>query len=115
MIYEKLLRGKLQTNLGYLYENAVAQILQAKGDSLFYYTFQTETSNHIYEVDFLLARQHKICPIEVKSSHYLKHASLDRFRARFEKHISDAVVVCTNDYNKQDGVKYIPIYMAQFL
>ena len=115
VIYEKLLRGKLQTNLGYLYENAVAQILQAKGDSLFYYTFQTETSNHIYEVDFLLARQHKICPIEVKSSHYLKHASLDRFRAKFGKHISDAVVVCTNDYNKQDGVKYIPIYMAQFL
>jgi len=28
--------------LGYLYENAVAQILSAKGNSLFYHTFSTQ-------------------------------------------------------------------------
>ncbi len=52
VIYEKLLNDKLSANLGYLYENAVAQILAANGNQLFYYTFQNETSRHNYEVDF---------------------------------------------------------------
>lgn len=115
IIYQKLLHGKLQANLGYLYENAMAQILRAKGDLLFYYTFKSATSNHINEIDFLIARQHKICPIEVKSSHYLQHASLDKFRIKYKRHIMDSFVVCTSDYKIQDGIKYIPIYMAQFL
>ncbi|MBQ6502969.1 MAG: hypothetical protein IJI57_03535 [Flexilinea sp.] len=38
-IYEKLLNDKLSANLGYLYENIVAQILTANGDELFYHTF----------------------------------------------------------------------------
>ena len=40
-IYEKLLNDKLSTNLGYLYENAVAQILTANGHDLFYYTLKS--------------------------------------------------------------------------
>ena len=35
IIYEKLLSDKLSVNLGYLYENVVAQILKANGNSLF--------------------------------------------------------------------------------
>ena len=74
-IYEKLLNDKLNTDLGYLYENMVAQMLKTAGNELFYYTFQKETSNHNYEIDFLLARKNKICPLEVKSSGYKTHAS----------------------------------------
>ncbi len=44
-IYEKLLSGKLGTDLGYLYENMVVQILKTSGNELFYYTFPKETSN----------------------------------------------------------------------
>ena len=36
-IYNKLLSDKLDANLGYVYENVVAQMLIAKGDNLFYY------------------------------------------------------------------------------
>lgn len=39
IIYEKLLNDKLGTNLGYLYENVVAQLLTCNGNELFYYTF----------------------------------------------------------------------------
>ena len=68
IIYKKLLSDKLQANLGYVYENVVAQLLKSQGFDLFYYTFASETSNHLYEVDFLISEKNKISPIEVKSS-----------------------------------------------
>lgn len=79
IIYNKLLSDKLDTNLGYLYENVVAQMLTAKGNNLFYYTMESETSNHLYEIDFLTSVGNKICPIEVKSGNYRTHKSLDVF------------------------------------
>ena len=83
IIYEKLLNDTLNTNLGYLYENIVAQILTCNGNELFYYTFFNETSRHNYEIDFLLASRNKICPIEVKSSGYKTHKSLDEFCKKY--------------------------------
>ena len=62
IIYEKLLNDKLGANLGYLYENVVAQILAAKGNELFYYTFANRVSRHNYEIDFLLARKIRFVP-----------------------------------------------------
>lgn len=79
IIYQKLLGDDLSANLGYVYENLVAQMLRAAGNELYYYTFPTEKGNHSYEIDFLLSRGNKLCPIEVKSSGYNTHASLDAF------------------------------------
>lgn len=79
IIYQKLLSDKLSANLGYVYENIVAQMLTSTGNRLFYYTWPSETSNHNYEIDFLLSRGNKICPIEVKSSGYKTHISLDKY------------------------------------
>ena len=87
IIYDKLLNDKLSSNLGYLYENVIAQILTANGNDLFYHTFMNEKSRHNYEIDFLLARKNKICPIEVKSSGYRTHASLDAFAEKFSDRI----------------------------
>ncbi len=115
VIYEKLFHSKLATNLGYMYENIVAQTLSAKGDNLFYHTFPSETSNHSNEIDFIIARKNKICPIEVKSSGYKQHASLDRFRVKFRDRILDSYVIYTKDYQQAEGVEYVPVYMAQFL
>ena len=63
LIYEKLLNDKLSANLGYLYENLVAQILAANGNELFYHTFMNQTSRYNYEIDFLL---HKNVQIHIK-------------------------------------------------
>ncbi len=115
VIYEKLFHSKLATNLGYMYENIVAQTLSAKGDNLFYHTFPSETSNHSNEIDFIIARKNKICPIEVKSSGYKQHASLDRFRVKFRDRILNSYVIYTKDYQQAEGVEYVPVYMAQFL
>lgn len=115
IIYEKLLSDKLSVNLGYLYENVVAQILKANGNSLFYYTFLDEKSRHNFEIDFLLARKNKVCPIEIKSSGYKTHASLDAFSEKYSSRILNKYLVYTKDLGKDKDVFSIPVYMTMFL
>ena len=115
VIYNKLLSDKLDTNLGYIYENAVAQMLTVKGNNLFYYTFGSETSNHLYEIDFLLSSGNKICPMEVKSGNYRSHTSLDMFCDKYSKRIKDKYIVHTKDYKWENGISYLPVYMVPFL
>lgn len=115
IIYEKLLSDKLSVNLGYLYENVVAQILKANGNSLFYYTFLDEKSRHNFEIDFLLARNNKVCPIEIKSSGYKTHASLDAFSEKYSSRILNKYLVYTKDLGKDKDVFSIPVYMTMFL
>ena len=115
IIYNKLLSDKLETNLGYVYENVMAQMLIAKGNNLFYYTMESETSNHLYEIDFLISVKDKVCPIEVKSGNYRNHKSLDLFCNKFSSRISDKYVVHTKDYKWEKGIHYIPVYMVPFL
>ena len=115
LIYDKLLSDKLDANLGYVYENAVAQILVAKGNNLFYYTEKSETSNHLHEIDFLLSSGTKICPIEVKSSNYKTHKSFDDFCSKFSSRIGEKYIVHTKDYKRENGVTFIPVYMLPFL
>ncbi len=114
-IYEKLLNDKLSVNLGYLYENAVAQILTAGGNELFYHTFMNKASRHNYEIDFLLARKNKICPIEVKSSGYKTHISLDAFCEKFADRILWKYLIYTKDYQRDSDCLCLPVYMTPFL
>ena len=115
VIYEKLLSDKLSANLGYVFENAVAQILAANGNKLFYYTFYDKESSHYYEVDFLLARKNKICPIEVKSSGYKAHKSIDKFFEKYSSRILQKYLIYTKDLAKDTDTLCVPIYMTQFL
>lgn len=112
IIYEKLLSDKLEANLGYIYENLAAQMFTASGNKLFYYTFPTENEKHNYEVDFLLSRGNKLIPIEVKSSGYKTHKSLDLFSEKFSSRIGERILLYTKDYNKEGMVQYMPMYFA---
>jgi hypothetical protein len=113
-IYHKLLNDKLNANLGYLYENVVAQMLVASGRRLFYYTFASE-SRHTYEVDFLVSDRDKINPLEVKSSNYRAHASLDAFCSKFSQKVRTPIVLYTKDAAKDGPIRYLPVYMVPFL
>lgn len=115
IIYDKLLNDKLSSNLGFLYENIIAQTLAANGDDLFYHTFINKKSRHNYEIDFLIARKNKICPIEVKSSGYKTHASLDAFTEKFSDRILKRYLIYTKDLRKEQDILYLPVYMASFL
>lgn len=114
-IYQKLLSDKLSADLGYVYENITAQMLKAAGHELYYYTFQTESGKHNYEVDFLIADGDKISPIEVKSSGYKAHASLDAFCRKYSSRIKNKYLVYTKDLRKEEDVLCIPAYMSMFL
>ena len=105
----------MSSNLGFLYENIIAQTLAANGDDLFYHTFINKKSRHNYEIDFLIARKNKICPIEVKSSGYKTHASLDAFTEKFSDRILKRYLIYTKDLWKEQDILYLPVYMASFL
>lgn len=115
IIYEKLLSDMLSVNLGYLYENIAAQILAANGNELYYYTFLNEKTKHNYEINFLLARKNKICPMEIKSSGYKTHSSLDAFTAKYSGRILERYLVYTKDLKKEEDIICTPIYMMPFL
>ncbi len=115
IIYTKLLNDKLSTNLGYVYENVVAQMLKATGKNLFYHTIPYAEGKKRYEVDFVIADKHKISPIEVKSSGYTSHKSFDEFCSKFSGRIMNKYILYTKDYKRENGIDYLPIYMAPFL
>jgi predicted AAA+ superfamily ATPase len=114
IIYQKILSDKLSANLGYVYENLVAQLLTSSGNQLFYYTWPRD-EKHNYEIDFLLSRGAKIQPIEVKSSGYKTHASLDEFCKIFHERIDKRYLIYTKDYNVEDKMIYLPMYMTPFI
>ena len=97
------------------WQNRFAQILKANGNSLFYYTFLDEKSRHNFEIDFLLAWNNKVCPIEIKSSGYKTHASLDAFSEKYSSRILNKYLVYTKDLGKDKDVFSVPVYMTMFL
>lgn len=114
IIYQKLLSDKLSANLGYVYENLISQMLTASGNKLFYHTFP-DNNRHFYEIDFLLSRAQKICPIEVKSSGYKAHKSLDLFCEKYSDRISNRYLMYTKDFGKDEQILMVPVYMASML
>ena len=114
VIYQKLLNDTLSVNLGYVYENMVAQMLRANGNRLFYYTFP-DGNKHTYEVDFLLSEGSKITPIEVKSEGYNKHASIDEFCKKYSARVGSRYLIYTKDLRKDEQATLVPIYMTGLL
>ena len=115
IIYQKLLNDKLSTNLGYVYENIIAQVLAASGNKLFYYTWPKDET-HNYEIDFLLSRGAKLHPIEVKSSGYKTHKSLDVFCEKYSHVVEGRYLIYTKDLQRDMETLLLPVYMThQFL
>lgn len=115
VIYKKLLANKLAADVGYLYENIVAQMLVASEHELYYYTFPKDNGKHNYEIDFIISEGHKIMPIEVKSSGYKTHASLDAFYRKFSNRIAEEYLIYSKALEFKDGIRYIPFFMGYFL
>lgn len=115
-LYRDVLLDRLHVNEGMLMENIVAQQLRAAGHRLFFFS-RSDTdnrSNHM-EIDFLVRRKKRICPIEVKSGVYRKHSSLDKFRKKFSGRIGQSYILYTKDVMVKDQVVHLPLYMAFLL
>ncbi len=117
-LYKDIFAGRLGINEGMIMENLVAQMLRANGHKLFFYSrtrSKDEGGNTIggsIEIDFLVRSGRKICPIEVKSSTHIQHASLDRFIEKFGKRIGQPYILYTKDLKEKDGILFLPLYMA---
>lgn len=114
-VYAKLLSDKLPANLGYLYENMIAQMIAAKDRELYYYTWEKENSSHYYEIDFLTTNKNKLNVFEVKSSGTGNHESLNVFCKKFSKHIANAYLISQKDVANEDSIMKKPVYMVPFL
>lgn len=110
-IYKKLLSDTIPADLGYLYENVVAQAIRASGRELYYHTWKKEGSTHSYEIDFLLTSKNKVIPIEVKSSAIKNHKSIDNFAMKYSKYVGERYLLSQKDVGNIGTLKLKPLYM----
>lgn len=118
-IYKKILFDRLKTNLGMIMENMVAQMLVASGHKLYFYSNSSrdDAASHM-EIDFLIAKskisnRHNISPIEVKSGKH--YSSLKKFRTKYARQLHTTYVLHTSDVKEEEGITYLPLYMALLL
>ena len=114
-LYAKLLSDKLPANLGYLYENLVAQMIAASGRELYYHTWEKEGSSHYYEVDFLISEGSKVNAFEIKSSGTGKHMSITEFSKKFSRNIRNTYLLSQKDVGKDEALLLRPFYLVPFL
>ena len=114
-IYAKLLSDKLPANLGFLYENLVAQMIAASGRELYYHTWEKAGSTHYYEVDFLVSEGSKINAFEVKASGTGKHQSIKEFLDKFSKNVHNVYLLSQKDVGKEEKLLFKPFYLMPFL
>lgn len=114
-IYKKLLSDKLSADLGYMYENAIAQIIVNSGNNLYYHSWRKENSTHSNEIDFLIRSRNKIIPIEVKSSATKSHISMDEFCKKYSHEVGRRFLFSQKDFSKDGMLELKPIYAVPFL
>jgi uncharacterized protein len=120
-IYKKILFDKLETNLGMIMENIVAQMLAASGHKLYFYSNSSrDDASSRMEIDFLIAKskvsnRHNISPIEVKSSKHYTLSSLKKFRIKYAQQLHTPYVLHSNDVKEEEGITYLPLYMTPLL
>lgn len=115
-LYRALVTGKLGVNQGMVMENAVAQMLSAAGHRLYFHEFRhtppgTKAEKR-YEVDFLLVRGRKLCPLEVKSSGYRGHKSFDYFTQKYRGKTGERYILSPKDLARDGALVHLPLYMA---
>lgn len=120
-IYRKLIFNKLGTNLGMVMENMVAQMLRTRGYDLYFHEFfyqkENSSTEQKYEIDFLIVKDKRIVPIEVKSSSYRQHESIDCFVKKYKQKKNERFIIYTKDLFRDEkaDVSFIPIYMTMCL
>lgn len=114
-IYSKLLSDKLPVNMGFIYENLVAQMITAFDNNLFFHTWQKDNNSHSYEIDFLITSGVKIIPLEVKSSAIHNHDSIDAFKKKYSKYVAKQYLLSQKDVDRENELYFKPIYMLPFI
>lgn len=115
-LYKQIMDGRLSLNEGMLYENAISQMIAARGRKLYFYTrYSEEKHRNDIEIDFLLSNESKtnfrVFPVEVKSSKNYTTTSLGRFKDMFGKKIAVQYIVHPKNLSVDGQIVKIPPYM----
>lgn len=94
------------TYRGAMTEQYVCQQLMREADFIYYWS----ADNSRGEIDFLIQKDNRIIPIEVKAEENLKAKSLSAFVARYPS--LHAVRLSMSDYREQDWMINVPLYAA---
>ena len=115
-LYDRVLKGNLSMNKGMLLENIVAQELTVRNHELLFCRFWVKETKNPQEIDFMLVKDGKVIPLEVKSgADSTRHVSLDRFMDKFRTVTGGAYVIHTKDLRVDGDIVYLPVYMTMFL
>ena len=105
----KILIGDEKVNLGGIYENVVAQELNAHGFQTYFYN-----SHKFGELDFIIEEDNAVIPIEVKSGkNYYIHSALTKTMEGYE--IERAYVLTNSNLSKDGKIINMPVYMSMFI
>lgn len=107
----EILSKNVNVNYGSIFENVVAQELQAAGFDLYYYN-----SKKNGEVDFIIeTRRGHVYPIEVKAGKdYKRHKALNNILSFQDYHLDRAIVLGESNVESDNAISYLPIYMTMF-
>ncbi len=97
-------------------ENIVAQCLRSSGYKLRYHVkVDKESKRTVREVDFIIRKNKKIIPIEVKSSSKFTIKSLVVFRNVYSDKVGIGIVLHEGDIKKDGEITYLTYFMASIL
>ncbi|MBQ3369316.1 ATP-binding protein [bacterium] len=113
--YKAILTDRLHINEGMFVENIVAQCLRGNGHKILFYIEYNNKGKPVMEIDFLIRKDKKVIPIEVKSGRELAAKSLRNFKTKFSDKVGLQYVLYDGDVKREDEVIFLPYYMAAIL
>ena len=106
-----ILNGDSTLNYGAVFEAVVAQELKAHGFELFY-----NSDKKRGEIDFLIEKDNRVIPLEVKSGKdYKRHSALSQLMANNSFNYEEGFVLCNGNVETEGKTIYLPIYMIDFI
>ena len=112
-LYKSILLDKLHVNEGMIIENMVAQCLRANGHKAFFYKkVNKETKRTEMEIDFLIRKNSKINPIEVKSGNHKSLSSIKKLKETYGKRIGNGIILHHGEIKQEENTLWLPYYMA---
>jgi predicted AAA+ superfamily ATPase len=107
----RIINDEKGINYGAIFENVVAQELQAHGFELYYFNSKKQG-----ELDFIIEKDGHTLPIEVKSGKdYQRHNALNNVMGNADYGIPRALVFCNDNVSTSGNIVYLPIYLVAYL
>lgn len=104
-IYDSIINEDYLTYKGAIFENFMAQAINSSGCELFYYCSDKINQGKDIEIDFVIAKNKKIFPIEVKSGKTIS-SSLNYILEKNQKMIG--LKFCKNNVGYQNNLYTLP-------